>query len=315
MSLQRRQRRRGHRARLSAQPVQRARAERHAFRRFRHRAPREGRSRTGALPRRQFNSLPLKRDTGHLSAAMKLPANAARPNLARFDALVDCASARSSPAAVLVCIVLALGRSVPRSSDRTASAHSSAELATLQESMLRTARVDRDRGRIRSDRAWRSAKNDASKRSSPTINAQLAAQSAGLIPPERMVQVIHDVLSRQRGVTLVSLHNIAGHRPLRTRCTRARLRTVRRPVRAPGRDRRRRHVPRRARPICTRSKALEWRFYWSLLELETHHISPQPRPHRAQHAESRQGLDRRLENETYHEDSAPSLSRNAAADR
>jgi MSHA biogenesis protein MshJ len=39
------------------------------------------------------------------------------------------------------------------------------------------------------------------------VNAQLASKSAGLIPPERMVQVIHDVLSRQRGVTLVSLHN------------------------------------------------------------------------------------------------------------
>jgi MSHA biogenesis protein MshJ len=39
------------------------------------------------------------------------------------------------------------------------------------------------------------------------INTQLASTSAGLIPPERMVQVIHDVLSRQRGVALVSLHN------------------------------------------------------------------------------------------------------------
>jgi len=39
------------------------------------------------------------------------------------------------------------------------------------------------------------------------INVQLASKSAGLIPPERMVQVIHDVLSRQRGVSLVSLHN------------------------------------------------------------------------------------------------------------
>lgn len=39
------------------------------------------------------------------------------------------------------------------------------------------------------------------------IDGQLASQAAGLIPPERMVQVIHDVLSRQRGLTLVSLHN------------------------------------------------------------------------------------------------------------
>jgi MSHA biogenesis protein MshJ len=39
------------------------------------------------------------------------------------------------------------------------------------------------------------------------INAQLDSQSAGLIPPERMVEVIHDVLSRQHGVKLISLHN------------------------------------------------------------------------------------------------------------
>jgi MSHA biogenesis protein MshJ len=39
------------------------------------------------------------------------------------------------------------------------------------------------------------------------INAELASKSAGLIAPERMVQVIQDVLNRQRGVRLVSLHN------------------------------------------------------------------------------------------------------------
>lgn len=39
------------------------------------------------------------------------------------------------------------------------------------------------------------------------LNAQLASKSGGLIPPERMARVIHDVLSRQRGVRLVSLHN------------------------------------------------------------------------------------------------------------
>src|SRR5262245_38349011 len=39
------------------------------------------------------------------------------------------------------------------------------------------------------------------------LNARLASEQAGLIEPERMVQVIHDVLSRQRGVRLVSLHN------------------------------------------------------------------------------------------------------------
>jgi MSHA biogenesis protein MshJ len=39
--------------------------------------------------------------------------------------------------------------------------------------------------------------------------ARLDSQSAGLIPPQRMTRVIHDVLSRQQGVTLVSLRSLA----------------------------------------------------------------------------------------------------------
>jgi MSHA biogenesis protein MshJ len=41
------------------------------------------------------------------------------------------------------------------------------------------------------------------------INVKLTSSSAGLIPPERMVQVIRDVLSHQQGIVLVSLHNKA----------------------------------------------------------------------------------------------------------
>jgi MSHA biogenesis protein MshJ len=38
--------------------------------------------------------------------------------------------------------------------------------------------------------------------------ARLHSESAGLIPPQRMTQVIHDVLSRQQGITLVSLRSL-----------------------------------------------------------------------------------------------------------
>lgn len=38
--------------------------------------------------------------------------------------------------------------------------------------------------------------------------ARLDSQSAGLIPPQRMLQVIHDVLARHEGVTLVSLRSL-----------------------------------------------------------------------------------------------------------
>jgi MSHA biogenesis protein MshJ len=39
------------------------------------------------------------------------------------------------------------------------------------------------------------------------IDTELASKSAGLIPPERMVQAIQDVLRHQQGLKLVSLHN------------------------------------------------------------------------------------------------------------
>lgn len=41
------------------------------------------------------------------------------------------------------------------------------------------------------------------------VNARLNSRSAGLVPPQRMTEVIHDVLSRQRGVALVSLRSLA----------------------------------------------------------------------------------------------------------
>ncbi len=40
------------------------------------------------------------------------------------------------------------------------------------------------------------------------INARLVAESAGLIPPSQMVQVIRDVLGRQNALVLVSLKNL-----------------------------------------------------------------------------------------------------------
>lgn len=39
------------------------------------------------------------------------------------------------------------------------------------------------------------------------IDAELASKAAGLIPPERMVQAIQDVLRHQQGLKLISLHN------------------------------------------------------------------------------------------------------------
>jgi MSHA biogenesis protein MshJ len=97
------------------------------------------------------------------------------------------------------------------------------------------------------------------------IDAQLASESAGLIPPERTVQVIHDVLARQRGVTLITLHN----KPVTTLVPHADgaqsgagpyVHSVELVVEGNYLD------------VLAYLKALErleWRFYWKLLELAT----------------------------------------------
>ncbi len=41
-----------------------------------------------------------------------------------------------------------------------------------------------------------------------SVNSQLASEAAGMIAPERMAEVIHGMLSRQHGVTLVSLRSL-----------------------------------------------------------------------------------------------------------
>jgi MSHA biogenesis protein MshJ len=101
-------------------------------------------------------------------------------------------------------------------------------------------------------------------------NAELASASAGLIAPDRMVQVIEDVLNHQKGVRLIELRN--------------------KPVSAltePATD------PQQAAPVIDRGpyvhpieitiegsyidvlsylrelEALPWRMYWKVLELKT----------------------------------------------
>lgn len=101
------------------------------------------------------------------------------------------------------------------------------------------------------------------------INSQLASKSAGLIPPERMVQVIQDVLTRQRGVTLISLHN----RPVSTLAApKPAAGTVDATAAGPYVHPVELVIEGRYLDILAYLHALEtleWRFYWKLLELET----------------------------------------------
>jgi MSHA biogenesis protein MshJ len=104
-----------------------------------------------------------------------------------------------------------------------------------------------------------------------TVNAQLSSASAGMIAPQRMAEVIHDVLSRQHGVTLLSLRN---------------LDAIKVPLDAAGESAAVAGAPRpyvhtveivlegRYLDVLAYLQALEalpWRFYWRRLELTTTH--------------------------------------------
>ena len=112
------------------------------------------------------------------------------------------------------------------------------------------------------------------------INAQLASTSAGLIPPERMVQVIHDVLSRQRGVSLVSLHNkpvtslvhSAAPTPATNTQPDGTQGTIEEATSGPFVHPVEIVVEGSYLDVLAYLKALEsldWRFYWKVLDLET----------------------------------------------
>jgi MSHA biogenesis protein MshJ len=52
------------------------------------------------------------------------------------------------------------------------------------------------------------ARQQSLQRDLESVNAQLASEAAGMIAPQRMAEVIHDMLSRQHGVVLISLRNL-----------------------------------------------------------------------------------------------------------
>jgi MSHA biogenesis protein MshJ len=97
-------------------------------------------------------------------------------------------------------------------------------------------------------------------------DAQLASQAAGMIPAQRMMQVLHDVLARQQGVTLVSLRYLHAN-PLPDASTsapaglpRPYLHTVEITVQGSYLD---------VLAYLRALEALPWRFYWRRLELTT----------------------------------------------
>jgi MSHA biogenesis protein MshJ len=101
------------------------------------------------------------------------------------------------------------------------------------------------------------------QKSLDSINAKLAAESAGLIPPAQMVQVIHDVLKHQQGLTLVSLKNL----PVKTLVSDPKG-TDNGPYLHPVEL----VIEGRYLDVVAYLHALEglpWHFYWRVLQLET----------------------------------------------
>jgi MSHA biogenesis protein MshJ len=192
---------------------------------------------------------------------MKIPVPVARL-LARFDALSMRERALVAGASLIGLVLLwfALVFDPMTASQRTLSA----ELTTLQQSIQQTTQTIQEIGdadpTLLAQRAETKLKVQLA-----LMNTQLAAKSAGLIPPERMVQVIHDVLSRQHGVALISLHNspvttlvpaVAGQAPSGGPY----VHPVEIVVEGTYLD---------VLAYLHALESLEWRFYWRLLELES----------------------------------------------
>ena len=193
---------------------------------------------------------------------MKIPAPLARL-LARFDALSLRERALVAGACLIGMVLLWFAVVFDPATARQRSL--SAELSTLQQSIQLTTQSIEEMSDA--DPVLVAQREQTQlKVQLAMVDAQLAAKSAGLIPPERMVQVIHDVLSRQRGVTLVSLHNS----PVTTLVPSAAGQTLQsggpyvHPVEIVVEG-----TYLDVLAYLHALESLEWRFYWRLLELES----------------------------------------------
>jgi MSHA biogenesis protein MshJ len=170
----------------------------------------------------------------------------------------------------------------------------SSEMASLQESIGTTSQAIQSS--VAADATSQAIVREAMLQTRlEALNTQLVSKSGGLIPPERMVQVIHDVLNRQHGVTLVSLHNrpvvsLVQDRPAADSTTTSSPdATAAEPPRPPAVGQAAASQPASSGPyvhpvelvvegsyldVLAYLHALEnlpWRFYWKVLELQTTH--------------------------------------------
>lgn len=122
---------------------------------------------------------------------MNIPIPLARL-LARFDALSTRERALVGGAALIGTVLLWFAAFYDPAAARQRLL--SAELTTLQQSIYLTTQSIQETNEA--DPILTAQREETKlKEQLAAINTQLAAKSAGLIPPERMVQVIHDVLA------------------------------------------------------------------------------------------------------------------------
>jgi MSHA biogenesis protein MshJ len=109
-------------------------------------------------------------------------------------------------AATIVLLVAALNASLLAKLD-TRRKTLSVELSSLQGSMASAASAVEAMNNSDATSAAL-ARQQSLQHDLNVVNRQLASEAAGMIAPERMAEVIHAMLSRQRGLVLVSLRNL-----------------------------------------------------------------------------------------------------------
>ena len=108
------------------------------------------------------------------------------------------------------------------------------------------------------------AQQQSLQRDLAAVNAQLASEAAGMIAPERMAEVIHDMLSHQHGVALVSLRNLPARQVVDARSATAQSGPYVHPVEL--------ILEGSYLDVLSYLQALEalpWRFYWRVLDLHS----------------------------------------------